>query len=120
MLIWALLADTTTPSFSLPSVFEIYGPLGAVAGFGLWMTLSTITRLNKDKDELVKQRDEERQINRELERNLREQIIPLLSSNQTTTAEAVKVLDQVRYLLTSWLGGSREDPRLPHQPGGSP
>jgi hypothetical protein len=104
-----LLTDTSL-SFNWSTLFEVYGPLGVIAAFGLWFILLTVNRLVAEKAVLTKERDDERAYSKELERNLREQIIPLLSANQATTAEAVSILDQVRSLLMAWITNRPPDP----------
>lgn len=63
----------------------VYGPLGIFAAFGLWF-------LKQVYEGLIKDRDNEREYSKDLEKTLREQVVPLLAQVQTTTAEAVKVI----------------------------
>lgn len=74
---------------SLLQPLAVYGPLGIFAAFALWF-------FKKVYDGVVKDRDTERQYSRDLEKTLREQVIPLLSQVQVTTAEAVKVITEAQ------------------------
>lgn len=67
----------------------IYGPLGIFAAFGLWF-------LKQVYEGAVKDRNSEREYSRSLEKTLREQVLPLLSQVQLTTAEAVKVITEAQ------------------------
>ena len=63
----------------------VYGPLGVLGAFALWLIRDYISGLKAD-------RDSERAYSRQLEEKLREQIIPLLTSAQQATTEATALI----------------------------
>ncbi|HJS83620.1 MAG TPA: hypothetical protein VJ742_12375 [Nitrososphaera sp.] len=66
-----------------------YGPLGVFA-------LLSIIFMRAMFDRLTTERDNERAYSMELEKDLRERIVPLITSVQATTSEAVKVIGEIR------------------------
>jgi hypothetical protein len=81
----------------------VYGPLGVFMAFGLWFVIWTFNRQTKaHSDEirrLVAELNEERSYSHGLEDRLRDQIIPLLTTTQQATADAVRLIVQQTALL---------------------
>lgn len=69
--------------------FTIYGPLGLIFFLSVLFVRMVFEKMAKD-------RDAERQYSMDTEKDLRERIFPLLAQVQTTTAEAVKLLTEIR------------------------
>lgn len=81
-----------------------YGVLGIFAVFFLWFAKQVF-------DRLVKERDEERQYSRDLEKDLRDQVMPLLSLVNQSTTDAIKAITEMRaeLLFRGQLRKARED-----------
>lgn len=86
LIVGALLAQAGPPG---GDVWLQYGAVGAIAALGVAFVWSTIKRL-------IRERDEERAYSREIERSLRTDIVPLLTTVQTTTTEAMRVITEAR------------------------
>jgi hypothetical protein len=69
--------------------FTIYGPLGLIFFLAVLFVRMVFDKMSKD-------RDGERQYSMETEKDFRERIVPLLAQVQQTTAEAVKLLSEIR------------------------
>lgn len=69
--------------------FTIYGPLGLIFFLSVLFVRMVFEKMSKD-------RDAERAYSMETEKDLRERIFPLLAQVQTTTAEAVKLMTELR------------------------
>lgn len=81
----------------------VYGPLGVFMAFGLWFVISTFNKLAAEHEKtvarLIAERDDERAYTRHIEDSLRSQIIPLLTSTNQATTDAVRLITQQAALL---------------------
>lgn len=93
VLLWARLVGQASPTSDFMTPLFVYGPLGIFAAFGLFF-------LTKFVQKLIAERDEERAYTKELEKKLREDVVPAMSSLTNTNAEAVKALADNKVVIT--------------------
>lgn len=76
---------------SMPAwqVFTVYGPLGIIFGLAVFFVRAAFQKLVSD-------RDQERQYSMEVEKDLRDKIVPLLGQVQDALTQTVLVLKDVQ------------------------